>query len=66
MNMIKLQDNLERLKTTLYFYDGLLRIKYASKIEVENIRIKRKFVKEQILKLTIHNKKILKELEDRL
>jgi len=66
MNLVNLKENIERLKTTLSFYDELMKKRFASKVELENIRLKRKYVKEQILRMGIHNKKIIQEIEETL
>jgi hypothetical protein len=60
-----LKNNVERLQAALVFYGELYNISEATPAELENIRTKREFVKKEILRLTLANKKLLREIEQR-
>ena len=65
MSLSNLEENLEKLQATLEFYAELVNVKVASQLEVDNIELKREYVKKEILRLTLDNKKLFKRLEDR-
>ena len=58
-----MQENTERLAAALKFYGELLNVKLASSTDLENIKLKQEYVKKEILKLTLKNKKLLREME---
>lgn len=57
------EENLEKLRAALVFYDELQHTKEATPDELSKLEIKREYVKKEILSLTMQNKKLLHKLE---
>ena len=66
MKVGELEQNIEKMDAAIDYYKELLQTETHSKKAAENLKLKRDFTKEQILKFTLAVKRLLVEIEEKL
>ena len=66
MKIEKLRENVEKIQATAEVYDSLAVEEAKDQKELEYNRLKMKYAKDQILRLTMDIKSKIKEIQDKL
>ena len=66
MNIEKLRENVEKIQATQEVYDSILTQEAQDQRELEYNRLKMKYAKDQMLRLTMEIKNQIKKFQDEL
>ncbi|MBN2567389.1 hypothetical protein JXB02_04880 [Candidatus Woesearchaeota archaeon] len=63
MRLAELEENIERMIATMEFYQELLATKTLDEDGFEALQVKARYAKEQLLRLTLTNTRLIKRME---
>lgn len=64
MSIENVKQNLEKISVLNVLYDKLLNTEPKSESDAENARLKLRFIREEILKLSMENRKIIENIKN--